>query len=209
MKKCLLLLCFTSIAGLSFAQSVSFGVKAGVNFSKLTTSSSGISVTSATLTGFHVGAVADVGLGSWSLQPGLLFSTKGGSYGNGSSNGSLKLTLNYIEVPVNLLYNIPVGVGKVFIGAGPYVGLGVSGKGTTTGSATSSGSGTETTNITFGSGPNDTKNPDYGINILGGMRFTSGLSLSAGYGIGLANLSNDNSGTIKNNVLSFSVGYFF
>ncbi|MDP9048564.1 MAG: PorT family protein, partial [Bacteroidota bacterium] len=191
-----------------FAQSVSFGVKAGANFSKLTTSSSGISVTSSSLTGFHVGAVADIGLGDWSLQPGLLYSTKGGTYGT-ASDGTVKLALNYLEVPVNLLYNIHVGVGKVFIGAGPYLGWGVSGKGTATGAATSTGSGTETNNITFGSGANDTKNPDFGINILGGFRFTSGLSLSAGYGIGLANLSNDNSGTIKNNVVSLSVGYFF
>jgi hypothetical protein len=207
MKKSLLLLSLTCMAGFTFAQTVSFGVKAGVNFSKLSASSQGFTASSSSSTGFHVGGVADIGFGDWSLQPGILYSTKGGSYG-GTTDG-VKLTLNYIEVPVNVLYNIPIGVGKVSIGGGPYFGWGLSGKGTVTGSATSTGSGTETTNVTFGSGQNDTKNPDYGINILGGFRFQSGISLSAGYGIGLGNLSNDSSGNIKNNVLSFSIGYFF
>jgi hypothetical protein len=207
MKKSLLLLSLTCLAGFTFAQTVSFGVKAGVNFSKLSASSGGVTASSSSTTGFHVGGVADIGFGDWSLQPGILYSTKGGSYG--TSTDGVKLTLNYIEIPVNVLYNIPAGVGKVFIGGGPYFGWGVSGKGTVTGLGTSTGSGSETTNVTFGSGQNDTKNPDYGINILGGFRFQSGISLSAGYGIGLGNLSNDSSGSIKNNVLSFSAGYFF
>jgi hypothetical protein len=200
----------TCLAGFSFAQSLNFGFKAGLNFSTLKASSNGITLTSSNSTGFHIGAVADIGFENVSLQPGILYSTKGGTYGSDAeAGGSVKLTLNYIEVPVNILYHFPVVVGKVFIGGGPYVGYGISGKGTLTGSATSTGSGTESQNLTFGSGPDDTKNPDYGINFLGGIRFKTGLSLSIGYGLGLGNLSNDTSGTIKNNVTSVSIGYFF
>lgn len=208
MKKITLLLFLCGIISFSFAQSLNFGIKAGVNFSTLAASSSGITLTSSSSTGFHVGAVADIGFANLSLQPGILYSTKGGTYGDASS-GTAKLTFNYLEIPVNLLYNIPIVVGKIFVGGGPYVGIGVSGKATLSGAATSTGSGSESQNITFGSGPNDTKNPDYGVNFLGGVRFKSGLALSVGYGLGLGNLSNDNSGKIKNNVVSVSIGYFF
>jgi len=40
-----------------------------------------------------------------------LYSTKGGTYGSAADGGTAKLTLNYVEVPVNLLYNIPLVVG--------------------------------------------------------------------------------------------------
>lgn len=208
MKKTLLLLCLSGLIHFSFAQSVSFGLKAGVNFSNISTSGGGLTLTTSNTTGFHVGALADIGFGHLSLQPGILYTTKGGSTGDGSG-GNEKLTLNYIEVPVNLLYNISLGIGRVFIGGGPYAALGLSGKSTLTGAATSAGTGTESQNITFGSAAADVKNPDFGLNLIGGLRIKSGLSLSAGYGIGLANLSNDSGISSKNNVLSFSVGYFF
>jgi hypothetical protein len=209
MKKILTLLCLTCLTGFSFAQSLNFGIKAGVNFSKLSESGSGVTVNTSSTTGFHIGAVADIGFANLSLQPGILYSTKGGSLGSATMGGTAKSTLNYIEVPVNLLYNINVVVGKIFIGGGPYFGYGISGKSTVTGVFTTSGSGTETQNLTFGSGTNDVKNPDYGVNFLGGIRFSSGFSASVGYGLGLANLSNDSSVSTKNNVVSVSIGYFF
>jgi hypothetical protein len=188
MKKTLLL--FGLIAGafsFSFAQSsVKFGIKGGVNFASLTASGGGYSINSGNITGFHVGGIADIPLGNFSLQPGLLYSTKGAS-------GS---TLGYIEVPVNLLYNTGSGSGKFFFGGGPYLGYGVS---------ASNGN-------KFGSGTNDIANPDFGLNVLAGYRLESGLAFSAGYGLGLANLNNDKSSgniTVKNNVTSLSISYFF
>ena len=208
MKKALLLFSLISLINYSLAQSGSFGIKAGVNFSNISSSGSGQTLTTSNSSGSNVGAVVDIGFGSLSLQPGILYSTKGGSSNLGSGVTS-KLFLNYIEVPVNLLYNIPVGIGKVFIGGGPYVALGLSGKSTLSGAADITGSNYNTQNVTFGSAPGDVKNPDFGVNFLGGFRFKSGLLFSAGYGIGLANLSNQSGESVKNNVLSFSVGYFF
>jgi len=186
MKKLLLAMCLMGAVGFSFAQTVSFGIKGGVNFASLAASGGGFSVNSSNITGFHVGGVADIGIGkTFSLQPGILYTTKGAS----------GLTLGYIEVPVNLLYNSEAGSGKFFVGAGPYIGYGVS---------ASNGN-------SFGSGANDIAALDYGINTLVGYRFTSGLTFSGGYGFGLANLDNDKTDnfTIKNNVTSISVGFFF
>jgi hypothetical protein len=189
MKKTLLILGL--IAGsisFSFAQStIKFGVKGGVNFSTLTVSGGGLSLNSSNTTGFHVGGLVDIGLGeTLSLQPGVLYSTKGGG-------GS---TLSYLEVPVNLVYSTGSGDGKFFFGAGPYFAYGVSASG----------------GSKFGSGANDIGNPDFGANVLAGYRFGSGLAFNVNYGLGLANLNNDKSSgdyTVKNNVFGISVGYFF
>ena len=188
MKKTLFL-SFIGLTSLASAQSVKFGVKAGVNFATETASISGVSITSDTYTSFHFGAIADIGLQNFSIQPGVLFSVKGSSSTNSSGT-----SLTYIEVPVNLLYHIPAGPGKVFFGAGPYLGYGIS----------------ASNGVSFGSTTDKVANPDFGLNLLGGYRLNSGLLFSAGYGLGLANLINNGNGaTLKNRVTSISIGYFF
>src|ERR1700710_517870 len=133
MKKTFLLLALALFSLTTFAQTTTFGIKAGVNFSKLTSSGDGGSISTQSLTGFHIGVVVDAGINdNFSFQPGLLFSTKGGKSSfsgdvDGQSfSGSAKITLNYIEVPINFLYKVPAGDGKVFFGAGPYLGYGLS-----------------------------------------------------------------------------------
>lgn len=221
MKKILLLLSLAgTIGSATFAQTAKFGLKFGLNQATLSSSGSGSS--SSSLTGFHAGAFVDFGLGDVSIQPAILYSVKGGTSNVSGSEtsggitysyqGAEKLTLNYIEVPVNILYHVPVGVGKLFIGGGPYVAMGISGKDVA--SATASGGGqsasnSSSTDVTFGSASGDVKNPDYGINFLGGIAFKGGTQISLGYGLGLANLSNDSSTTIKNNVFSVSIGFTF
>jgi len=202
MKKSILFLAFFVASLTTFSQTTTFGIKAGINSSKLTVSATGGSVSTESLVGFHVGGVVDFGFDSFSIQPGVLFSTKGGK--STSEDGTDKITLNYLEVPVNFLYKVPAGNGKVFFGGGPYLGYGLSGKG-------KSSDGT-TTDVTFGSTADDIKNPDYGINLLAGYQFSQGLAINVNYGLGLANLSNDDAGVnlkTKNQVLSFSLSYFF
>ena len=201
MKKTLLLLALIVASTATFAQTTSFGIKAGLNSSKLTVSATGGSISTESLVGFHVGGVVDIGFETFSIQPGLLFSTKGGK--SSSEEGTDKVTLNYLEVPVNFLYKVPAGDGKVIFGAGPYLGYGLSGK-----SKSSDGTSTD---VTFGSTTDDVKNPDFGFNFLAGYQFSQGFALNVNYGLGLANLSNDDAGVnlkTKNQVLSFSLTYF-
>lgn len=213
MKKILLLAGLTIASLTTFAQTTTFGVNAGANFSKLTSSADGGSASTQSLTGFHVGGVVDIGFSEqFSIQPGLLFSTKGGksSYNidvDGTNfSGSAKITLNYLEVPVNFIYKAPAGEGNVFIGAGPYVGYGLSASSSVTGDgATQDGEGTK-----FGSGDDDIKRVDFGVNFLVGYQLKQGLAISAGYGLGIANLSNSSdNGNTKNQVVTVSLGYFF
>lgn len=203
MKKVLLLIIAMFGAATTFAQTISYGINAGVNLSKMSVSFSNLTASTKSLTGFHVGGLVDFNFGTFSLQPGVQFTTKGGSSNDASdeSIASSKITLNYIEVPVNLLYNVKAGDGSVFIGGGPYAGFGLSG-------TTTEGSSGQKEDLHFGSSDDDIANPDFGINLLGGYKFASNLAISGGYSFGLANLSNDNTVKIHNKGFRFSLTFF-
>jgi hypothetical protein len=220
MKKPILTLSLIGLFHLAFSQTVKFAVIGGLNLSTVNYSSpslalNGVSVSTSPLVGFNVGALVDITLGNFSIQPAVLYNTKGSKItstttyaADGPSVISGTSTLNFIEVPVNIIYNIPVAkAGKVFFGAGPFIAYGAGG---------TSKSGGNSTNIKFGNNSDDDlSNPDLGVNILAGFRFNSGLFFSAGYEIGLANLettqAKDSDPGSKFNTRSahVSIGYFF
>ena len=227
-KKLLIAITFIfSLSGL-YAQTVTYGVTAGLNLTKLpayaNTDANGASVTNNYLAGFHAGGLVDIKFNSFTIQPGVVFTTKGGKSnvnvslidysGAGTATGpetvvgtaTVKTTLDYIEVPLNFMYRIPVGTGNIFFGAGPYIAIGISGKATV--DATSDGQTShQTQNITFGSGDNDINSPDFGFNAMVGYELNGGLTVSAGYGQSYSSANSD--GNVKNEGFSFSVGYFF
>lgn len=215
-EKTLLLFSLIGLTIFSYAQTATLGIKAGVNFSSLSVSTGG---SSSSTTGFNVGAIADFNVAKdLSIQPGVFFTTKGGSAESNTTSGSYTthskedLTLNYLEVPVNVLYHIPVSAGKIFVGGGPYIALGLSGKDKYSASATSGSSSSSASgdiDVTFGSSSGDVKNPDFGINFMGGIKLQNNLLFSIGYGLGLANLSNMSGTTTQNRSFNLSVGYFF
>ncbi|MCR8558757.1 outer membrane beta-barrel protein [Mucilaginibacter sp. BJC16-A38] len=119
----------------------------------------------------------------------------------------VKTKLNYLEVPVNFIYKVPAGVGKMFFGAGPYIGYGLSGNASVT-SNVDGQTATQNQDVKFGNGDGEIKNPDFGFNVLAGYELPMGVILNAGYGQSFAGSSNT-SGKVKNQGFQFSVGYFF
>ena len=223
MKKSFLLSMLIIAAAGLYGQTISYGIDAGLNRTKLSVTSYsppglGISVpvSDSYLNGFHAGGLLDIRFDSFSIQPGVLFSTKGGNSSASFSqsfagqtftaSGKIKTTLDYIETPLNFIYRLDAGDGNIFIGAGPYLGIGISGK-EVTNSITNGTPSTTTQDLKFGNGANDIKNPDFGINGLIGYQLNLGLSISAGYGLGLAS-SSDSNGSGKNQGVSFSLTYF-
>ena len=216
MKKALLLFVLTVAMQQLFAQSFNFGIKAGLNES---TADLGKTVTTTSYrSGFNAGVFADIGFYRLSLEPGLFYTMKGSdnrtvitqnSPQPYSFNATGKLTYNYIEVPVNVLYNIPGGPIKIFIGGGPYWGLALSG--TSQGNTTVNGTTTvsPTYNLTFGNGTGDLSRTDFGVSALAGITLKNGLLFNVDYGYGLTNIDHKNSGEIKNRVFCFSLGYKF
>lgn len=208
MKKLLLTICLVLASIITcFAQSFNFGVKAGLNLSNQSMNPSNASSTK-NLTGFHAGVIADIGVKDISIQPGLFFTTKGEVTpenlkqltGQGGTYNA-KEVLNYIEVPVNLLYKIRTAPAvKIYFGGGPYLAYGISGHGTEAGAF-------PTYTVHFDS--NGYKNPDYGVNLVVGGELFKKLLIDVNYDLGLDNLSRVDGQTIRNRVIGVSVGYLF
>src|ERR1700731_1378844 len=116
MKKSFLLSILVIAAAGLYGQTISYGIDAGLNRTKLSVTSysppgTGISVpvSDSYLNGFHAGGLLDIGFDSFSIQPGVLFSTKGGNSSASFSeslfgqtfkaSSKVKTTLDYVELP--------------------------------------------------------------------------------------------------------------
>lgn len=186
-------------------------------------------------TGFRVGVMADFRLsGHFSVRPQLLYAAKGGDVQTGAFVTELiqkfspttstvgidgiesKAVINYVEVPVQLMYGIPAGTGRLLVGAGPYAAVAVSG------SVNGKAIDFNTTNF---------RKLDLGAIASVGYELPMGLSLSAYYAYGLTNIAKNATpnlgsinptdpvaslasldpsafgGTLYNRVYGISVGY--
>jgi hypothetical protein len=117
--------------------------------------------------------------------------------------------LNYLELPVNLLYKIQVAPGtKIYAGGGPYLGYGLSG--TTINHLTGSQTSDYTGGVKFGSdeAKDDYKALDYGVNFTAGVELLKHFTIDLNYGLGLKNIS-WSPGSAENRSLALSVGYLF
>lgn len=207
MKKLLLSLVIAGAALTASAQTnpVKFGVKAGVTFPTMSVEGDDDGAVKSS-TGFYVGGTVDFGISEmFTLQPGLVLSNKGAKVDMLGISASTSLM--YIEIPVNALVNIPVGDGKVFVGAGPYYGMAISGKNKFKGSFDGE-SISESEDVEFGDG-GDFKRSDFGVNFLGGYQLNNGFNIHAGYGLGLSNINGDSNGNSKNRVFSVGLGFSF
>lgn len=193
------------------AGKTTFGVRAGVNLANITgEDASGNDIDYSLRTGFHVGVNAEIPVGTgFYLQPGVLYSQKGAEYKN-EAGGVL---LNYIEVPVNFVYKPVLGTGRLLLGFGPYVGVGINGK-----QKLSDGSKSDV-EFTTDYDPSDISRAqlrriDAGGNLLAGYEFSNNISLQLNAQLGLMRLAPDVNGednpvNTKNTGFGISVGYRF
>lgn len=201
-------------------------IQAGVNLANVSVTNDGRIDDANMLTSFQAGIIGDVHIASiLYLQPGVLFTGKGSKIEIGRPNENLyiKQTSNpfYIEIPMNLVAKLPFNSeSHFFFGAGPYGAIGIAGKAKTDkqvlgfashyeNSIVFSNDDPTTFNEEEGTGMGVMKRFDYGLNGVVGVE-GSKITLSAGYGLGLAKLqSGSNSGEDNNNkhrVLSFTLG---
>jgi hypothetical protein len=205
--------------------------RAGLNLANVSVTDNGRVDESNQLSTFQVGVLTEIPLGGnfLVLQPGVLYTSKGAKVERGTEGtaGYFKQTFNprYIEVPLNLLVKAPLGTSsRFFVGAGPYVAVGVGGDARTEGTRAILGNYSFERDITFSDDDPTTFNEEEGTGLGVVRRFDYGLNGSAGiegkslilgvnYGYGLAKLqSGTNSGEDNNNkhrVLSFTLGFKF
>ena len=182
----------------SMAQSpVSWGLRGGVNFQNLNgKNATGGNLDNKLKVGVNVGVTADIPVASpdYFVQTGLLFSTKGAKVET-FNNGTNKVNLSYLEIPITFLYKPVLGEGRLLLGVGPYLGYAVGGK-------------DDNGDIDF---DKDLKRFDAGGNLLFGYMFTPKISAQLNAQLGLVNIQQDPPGdaTIKNTGFGVSLGYHF
>ncbi|MBP7555542.1 MAG: PorT family protein [Chitinophagaceae bacterium] len=178
-----------------------FGIRGGVNFQNLNgKDQNGDRIDGKLRTGFHVGANAEIPVGiDFYLQPGVLFSTKGAK-----AKDIVETSLSYIEVPVNFVYKPDLGTGRVLLGFGPYLGIGVGGQYKV---------GNVEGDVEFGNETGQVKRLDAGASMLAGYEWSNKVSVQLNAALGLVNLhnrvANDNKSSLKNTGFGLSVGYRF
>lgn len=118
----LTLLVLTMTFGLIYAQTV-FGVKAGMNVSRITGDDSPVSADSHL--GFHAGILTRLSLtDSFIFQPELLYTQKGYNrkYLDGSVEHKIRNSFDYVELPALVKFNIDAGT----VAIQPYAGMAAS-----------------------------------------------------------------------------------
>lgn len=216
MKKNLITLILSVVTTTCFAQAINWGAKAGVNFSKMVLNNPDFVVNSRNTTGYNLGAILDIGYNNFSIQPGLFVTTKGERISsalvdvnnNSAGTSNSRYTLTYLELPINLLYraNLVNGL-EIHAGGGPYFAYGVSAKSVVDGVAYPAAFGDHAADADYAG--IYYKNPDYGINFIAGAVFQKQYILDLQYSLGLGNLSYSPTATLRNRVMSVSVGYMF
>ncbi|WP_300569033.1 porin family protein [Flavobacterium sp.] len=185
MKKVLLSAVAIFAFGFANAQETKFGVKAGLNMANLT----GDVEDNSMKVGFHVGGFAEIKISDkFAVQPELLYSTQGTKFDGGSYD------FNYLNIPVMAKF---FATEQFSIEAGPQIGFLMSAK-----INPDNGDSVDV--------KDELKSMDFGLNFGLGYDFTENFSAGARYNFGFSNIIDaEDSGELKNGVISVSVGYKF
>lgn len=204
------LLLLTSI---TYAQNSSYGFHAGTSIGKIVTKEGYVSLTMNNLLSVQVGFVGEFSVGKKiSLQSGLNFLQKGGKLSEDITGigAEYAMRLNAIEIPVYALYNTRGKKGNFFIGAGPAVSFTISGNTIVKYEADSE---KEKMEIGNDKDNDDIRAMDFGINVLAGYQFKSGVFIGATHNFGLRNMvpggGDAEMGTAKTSYYGFRIGYMF
>ncbi len=190
--------------GKAEAQEKKFGAKGGLNLSNLSLEDND---DSNLRTGFHVGVWAGFPIATnLSIQPELQYSSDGTRWLQETSEytADASLKLDYIELPVNLVYHLSRDVD---FQVGPYVAFLASAS-----SESTLKTGSSSLNLISDLDKDNFKSTDFGLQA--GMRFyLKPIYIGFGYKLGLTEVANDNArnyfGDAANRSIRLSVGYAF
>jgi len=204
------------------SHSTSFGLRGGVNFQNINgKDEDGNKLENDMLTGFNIGINAEIPVGvDFYFQPGLLYTTKGANNKDvilgQTING--KINISYLEVPLNFLYKPMLGKGRLILGFGPYVALGINGKVTYEGGGSSQSADIKFKNNVMTTDQDNVfylRPLDMGANLLAGYEFGNRVSFQLNTQLGLSKINpeyegvTDDKTSAKNTGFGFSIGYRF
>lgn len=220
-KKSIILLLVFMVATVSAEAQVRAGLKAGFNLSNVSAkdAKTGDKESYDMKPGFQAGGILDWAVGeSFSVQPGVRFATQG-FIDKYEDNGSFvrNFTLYYIQIPVNAQYRLPVGENAgVLFQAGPYFGIGLSGKQKATKNGVKQSLSDTYKKINMGNeSSDDIRNGiDYGVGVGVGVEFFR-FQVMAEYNFGLYEMTFEKHTPklynidMKNNGLSVTMAFLF
>lgn len=114
MKRIILVMLFVAgtVSGALAQASVALGIKGGLNFANINTTSVGAAYNSRT--GYHAGAFVNIKLTKLAIQPEVIYSVQGAD----ASSGNLEM--GYINIPILLKFYL---IGGLNLQAGPQFGF--------------------------------------------------------------------------------------
>ena len=200
MKKTMMVLLLSLLVGGSTLFAQGLGLRAGLNFQNLT--GDGASDEAKMAPRFNIGLDYEIAVApDFYFAPGLFFATKGTKYE--FLGEDIQIGLNYLEVPLNLVYKPVLGDGNLIVAFGPYVGYGLGGKAKSDGGDVDIEMGSEEEGSLY-----NYKAFDMGANLSFGYMFGAGLSLQFNTQLGLVNISHGDD-AVKNTGFGLSLGYRF
>lgn len=194
-------------------------------------------VTNSARSGGEAGLVAQISLTThWTVQPAVLYAQKGFAFVekaydapyNYSYQGKYHFRFNYLTVPLNVVYGQQPGGQGLQVFAGPYLGMLLGGRYTSSQSGQYGGSGPARAQSHAGKveagatydnrpdGPYVSRGLDAGLQVGLGYGFASGLQVQAGYSQGLRNLgakyapglTSQAPPTYRSHAFQFAAAYF-
>lgn len=200
------------------AQAQTFGFRGGLNLATMVNKDDVVDFGEEyTMSpGLLLGSVIEFPLSSFfSIESGLMLSTKGYKFDiTRTENGVTiidideKATLYYLDVPVTFKSYLPIGDARLFADAGPYVGLGISGRFRSRIEALNYDVDVKD-EVSWGTDDMDRyRRFDYGLTGGVGIALRT-TELAVRYHYGLANIASNRSfgRTTNHRVLSFTLGF--
>lgn len=206
MKKLILTVVILSFVTLTINAQMRFGVKTGGNFSNLYSSGATTGINSDQYKGrfsYHFGGVMEYAISNmFSIQPELMYLNHGANLKDNNSFGMKDghITLNSLQLPINVKASLNLNNKRVFIYGGPYISYNIYGK------AKGDINGVSLDETLF-SKESDMKRLDYGFGIGAGIEINK-FTLTLGNQVGVRDISGT-SGKLKAGNLTLSAGYFF
>ena len=178
-------------------QSVTLGIRGGLNIANLTISEDGYDLSLKDNVGFNIGVCVDIPMmESLYLQSGLYYTVKGSKEEDGDLE--VKYTPSYLEIPILVSYRYNFSdFTQLQVNFGPYIAYGIGGKWKK-------------------EYEGETEEGDFFDDSI--KKFDAGLAFGAGitlghvyvgvnYDLGLTNIAKDSDSSIKNRCFSINVGY--
>jgi Outer membrane protein beta-barrel domain len=209
-KNFLVAIIFIMIVNFVSAQSTRLGFYAGPVAANMWEKIGGKSRMHDYVLGATIGILLDVPMEKiGSFQPGLNYIGKNSKDTYTDNTGQVvktKTTLSYLEVPINVLFRIPGGRGKVTVGGGVSAAMALDGqKSTVAGSSVNVDKKLDFGDLTT----DDYGKYDFGINALAGYEFRNDFFVTINYNYGINRLfvGGDPKNKLYNRYIALRAGF--